>query len=95
MLLSIFEFDIVTVDSQGNINNCQRCQAEYFPEDLGNGVTLEMVSIPVGNFLMGSPDTEAQRYDRITVTTTALGFGCLTHSSQDSNYPFYSYPITL
>lgn len=34
-----------------------------FTEDLGNGVTLEMVAIPGGTFLMGSPSTEAQRKD--------------------------------
>ena len=61
--LKTFQFDVVTVNSQGNINKRQRSQAEYFPENLGNNVTLEMVSIPGGTFLMGSPDTEAQKYD--------------------------------
>jgi formylglycine-generating enzyme required for sulfatase activity len=32
-------------------------------ENLGNGVTLEMVRIPGGRFLMGSPETEAKRRD--------------------------------
>ncbi|HEY9603467.1 MAG TPA: SUMF1/EgtB/PvdO family nonheme iron enzyme [Allocoleopsis sp.] len=32
-----------------------------FTEDLGNGVTLEMVAIPGGTFLMGSPESEAER----------------------------------
>jgi formylglycine-generating enzyme required for sulfatase activity len=31
---------------------------------LGNGITLEMVQIPGGTFMMGSPETEAQRLDR-------------------------------
>lgn len=35
--------------------------AEYFPEDLGNGVLLEMVHIPGGTFLMVSPGTEESR----------------------------------
>ncbi|NEP14966.1 MAG: formylglycine-generating enzyme family protein [Symploca sp. SIO2C1] len=39
------------------INRHQR-QAKYFIEDLGNNVTLEMVAIPGGTFMMGSPDTE-------------------------------------
>ena len=35
-------------------------EARYFREDLGNGVTLDMVAIPGGTFVMGSPDSEAQ-----------------------------------
>jgi formylglycine-generating enzyme required for sulfatase activity len=36
-------------------------EAEVMIENLGNGVTLEMVRIPGGRFLMGSPETEAKR----------------------------------
>ncbi|MFN5593544.1 MAG: TIR domain-containing protein, partial [Aphanizomenon sp.] len=32
--------------------------ANYFGEDLGDGVTLEMVAIPGGTFIMGSPENE-------------------------------------
>ena len=32
-----------------------------FTEDLGNGIKLEMIAIPGGTFLMGSPDNEAER----------------------------------
>jgi formylglycine-generating enzyme required for sulfatase activity len=38
-----------------------RKQAQYFIEDLRNGVQLEMVSIPEGSFMMGSPGDEASR----------------------------------
>jgi len=35
------------------IDHRQRLQAEYFRQSLGNGVTLDMVSIPGGTFTMG------------------------------------------
>jgi formylglycine-generating enzyme required for sulfatase activity len=35
-----------------------------FQENLGNGVLLEMIAIPGGTFLMGSPENEAERLDR-------------------------------
>ena len=58
-----FEFEVVTVDIQGRETQRYRSQAQYFPQDLGNGVCLEMVYIPGGTFLMGSPNTEKGRED--------------------------------
>jgi len=53
--LQVFQFDVVTVDSKGQKTKTSRSQAEFFPEDLGKGIILEMVSIPGGTFMMGSP----------------------------------------
>ncbi|MTJ51315.1 SUMF1/EgtB/PvdOfamily nonheme iron enzyme [Anabaena sp. UHCC 0253] len=47
--------------AQGNITNRRNSSAKYFEEDLGNGVKLEMVEIPGGTFLMGSPASETER----------------------------------
>jgi formylglycine-generating enzyme required for sulfatase activity len=41
--------------------NRHRQQSQYFIEDLGNGAQLEMVSIPDGSFIMGSPEEEPER----------------------------------
>ncbi|MEM7725667.1 MAG: formylglycine-generating enzyme family protein, partial [Cyanobacteria bacterium P01_A01_bin.45] len=35
-------------------------EAEGFTEDLGNGVTLEMIKIPGGSFIMGAPEDEKE-----------------------------------
>ncbi|MEC4815163.1 MAG: formylglycine-generating enzyme family protein [Scytonema sp. PMC 1069.18] len=58
-----FSFDVVTLNAQGEIINKKRHQAQYFTQDLGQGVTLEMVAIPGGTFLMGSPESEEGRYE--------------------------------
>ena len=42
------------------INRTQK-KAQYYVEDLGNGIKLEMVLIPDGNFMMGSPKDELER----------------------------------
>ncbi|MBD2203804.1 SUMF1/EgtB/PvdO family nonheme iron enzyme [Calothrix sp. FACHB-1219] len=61
LALKSFQFEVVTVNATGKITNRQNREAKYFVENLGNGVTLEMVQIPGGTFIMGSPTTEAHR----------------------------------
>ncbi|MBO1058938.1 MAG: SUMF1/EgtB/PvdO family nonheme iron enzyme [Dolichospermum sp. JUN01] len=60
--LKTFSFEVVSTNATGNIINRRNESAKYFAEDLGNGVTLEMVEIPGGTFIMGSPESEAGRY---------------------------------
>ncbi len=58
LAISTFNFEIVKVDKQGKITKRYIDKAESFVEDLNNGVVLEMVSIPNGSFIMGTPKDE-------------------------------------
>ncbi|MBE9230835.1 SUMF1/EgtB/PvdO family nonheme iron enzyme [Cuspidothrix issatschenkoi LEGE 03284] len=56
--LNSFEFEVVTVDYKGRETKRERKQAQYFLEDVGSGVVLEMVSIQAGRFQMGASREE-------------------------------------
>jgi len=67
-----FEFDVVTINNietgflglgRKAVTHPRRGRASYFREDLGNGITLDLVSVPGGDFLMGSPEDETDRLD--------------------------------
>ncbi len=67
-LKNSYNFPIITLDSKGQKIREERGEAEYFIEDLGNGVTLEMVQIPAGEFWMGTTDQEAEDYVKNAVS---------------------------
>ncbi|MEM1170907.1 MAG: SUMF1/EgtB/PvdO family nonheme iron enzyme [Cyanobacteria bacterium P01_H01_bin.35] len=77
-------FDVITVNNKGKEINHHSYKAAFFTEDLGNGVILEMVSIPGGTFMMGSPENEEGRFDNESP------------QHQVTLQPFYmsKYPIT-
>lgn len=56
--LETFDFEIITVDTGGRELYRDRGKSQFFAEELNRNVTLEMVSIPGGSFLMGSPEFE-------------------------------------
>lgn len=62
-VLSFFEFEVATINADLSITRNKR-HNQYFIEDLGNGVELEMVLIPGGTFMMGSPEHEEGQFDR-------------------------------
>ncbi len=68
-----FEFEVVTVDSGGRESSRYQKQVQYFPEDLGNGVFLDMVSIPGGTFLMGSDHFDERPQHMVTLKPFYLG----------------------
>jgi len=71
--LPIFEFDVITVDSYGIENSRRRHYAHFFPEDLGNGVVLEIVYIPGGTFMMGSFERNESPQHQVTVSAFYAG----------------------
>jgi formylglycine-generating enzyme required for sulfatase activity/predicted Ser/Thr protein kinase len=87
-LLQRFDFDVAFVYKERSgifgMNSTwkitrHRLQSELFIEDLGNGVILEMVAIPGGTFMMGSPDSEEGRtstespHHSVTITPFYMG----------------------
>jgi formylglycine-generating enzyme required for sulfatase activity len=59
--LGEFSFETVTVNERGKVIDRQSLTAKFFKEPIAAG--LEMVAIPSGRFMMGSPTTERERYE--------------------------------
>jgi len=75
-----YEFEVVTVNAQGQITQREQKSAEYRREDLGQGISLDLVLIPGGTFMMGSPASEPTRHDdnegpqhRVTIQPFLMG----------------------
>ncbi|MFM8297292.1 MAG: peptidase C14, partial [Microcystis aeruginosa] len=54
-------FDVVKVNAKGQEIEREKAEASYLIENLGNGITLALVAIPGGTFLMGTEDEEIER----------------------------------
>ena len=88
-----YDFEVITVNARGQEIKRENRQAEYFTEDLGNNVTLEMVSIPGGKFLMG---TEEGEIERLVKKFDWEYFRCEKPQHEVTVKPFYmgKYPVT-
>lgn len=62
--LHIFDFDVVTVDTAGREVSRDRTSAEFFAEEITRDIILDMVAIPGGTFMMGSPNFEGDADER-------------------------------
>ncbi|HJQ23434.1 MAG TPA: formylglycine-generating enzyme family protein [Blastocatellia bacterium] len=76
--LRTYEFNLVRLDSTGAFKELHKGQAQYFSEAI-RGVPLDMVKLPGGTFLMGSPTNEEGHEDNeepqhmVSVPTFYLG----------------------
>ena len=91
--LSEDEFDVITVNDRGEEIDREKGRAKYFTEDLGNDITLDMVEIPSGTFLMG---TEEEEIERLVKKYNSYGFRNESPQHQVTVPSFYmaKYPVT-
>ncbi|MCZ8243434.1 MAG: SUMF1/EgtB/PvdO family nonheme iron enzyme [Microcystis sp. LE19-131.1A] len=75
--LKVFNFEIVEVNAKGEQIKKESKQSQYFSQDLGKDITLEMVAIPGGTFTMGSPagegDNDEKPQHQVTVPPFFMG----------------------
>jgi formylglycine-generating enzyme required for sulfatase activity len=81
-----FEFETVQVNVKGKIVHQEQGRAFAFREPLTRDIGLEMVAIPSGKFMMGSPESEYARFDdespqhQVTVSPFFIGKYPVTQS---------------
>jgi formylglycine-generating enzyme required for sulfatase activity len=62
--LRTFAFDVINVGRDGQERDRRTHQAQFFAEALEEGVSIDMVAIPKGRFLMGATTKERSSLDR-------------------------------
>ncbi len=67
---SLMEFDVVTINNQGQEIQKEGYNAQYITENLKSNISLEMVYIPGGKFMMGSSESQQQE---VTVPSFFMG----------------------
>ncbi|MDJ0568074.1 MAG: SUMF1/EgtB/PvdO family nonheme iron enzyme [Pleurocapsa sp. MO_192.B19] len=76
---ALYEFEVVTVGSNGQETQKERCYAQYITENLTSNISLEMVYVPGGSFMMGAPEKELESSDwekpqhQVTVPSFYMG----------------------
>ena len=56
--MAILEFEVAFLNPEGEIIERKACSTDHYQEKLADNINLDMVKIPSGHFLMGSPTTE-------------------------------------
>jgi formylglycine-generating enzyme required for sulfatase activity len=57
----VFEFETFTVNAHGEIIASKKKYAFYYTENLGKDVTLDLVYVPAGSFMMGSNEKDSEQ----------------------------------
>jgi eukaryotic-like serine/threonine-protein kinase len=72
----LFSFEIVNVNWWGEIVNPTQKKAFYYREYLNDEVSLDMIYIPAGSFMMGAPDDEegSENFERPQHLVTLSAF---------------------
>ena len=81
--LESFSFTTVTVNEQGNVVKEETYSGMHFLESLPNQILIEMIAIPGGEFMMGSPEEEEGYSDELPQHLVTL-----------SNFYMGKYPVT-
>lgn len=73
-----FNFRVVKVNHKAKVINRTKEQAQFFKENLGSGIFLDMVLIPGGTFLMGAPiyESGAMNFEMPQHEVTVPSFCC-------------------
>jgi len=102
-----FEFEVVTITriekkglfGQGEprvVTQTRSRRAEYRIEDLGNGVTLDMLKVPEGSFNIGSPEDEEGRdwYGLFNDSLKGVNVERPQHNVSLESFFIGKYPVT-
>ena len=71
---STFAYEVVTLNSQGQVRNRQTRQTQHQNVALAQGVYLDIVRVPGGQFQMGSPEGEGNDSERPQHSVTVNSF---------------------